>query len=290
MILVVDAGGTVIPAATLVWGPGVHAEHRGNNVWHVSGLVAATEMSGLTRTVWVTKDYTSSKSVSRTGLRTHSVSATRERSPITGVTSFKTKTRTHLHGTDHIAKTNTKTQTAHLYTKTRTSSKTATVWHSVSGIEGTALATDDLTNWLTKTQTIATGTNWNTHWYTREYTRTHYVKDCTGCTETTCTIALCGGNVAILNGAWGIGDITDCIGWYLDGGGAFEITIECDPVWYDGDGTNKWVVRGRVWQDPVGWLYHCYWTKVAAGGCPGGVYTLDTAIYSDAGCGTCVVS
>jgi len=114
-------------------------------------------------------------------------------------------------------------------------------------------------------------------------------EDCTGCTETTVTIAACGGNVAVLNGAHDIGDITDCIGWKLVPG-SYEIDVECSPTgWGFVADANTWYVRGRVWQEPIGWLYQCIWKMPNTDGCPGGNYALDAGL-SDAGCGTCVVS
>jgi len=77
MLLVVDSNGNVLSAATIVWGPGIEVTHRGNNVWRVSNIQAASEIPDIATMIY-----------SRTLERTVTRSVTRP------VTSWLTRTNT----------------------------------------------------------------------------------------------------------------------------------------------------------------------------------------------------
>ena len=58
MILVVDNAGNVLHAAVLEFGAPIRLQQRGNNVWYVSNMMAATECPIATRWATVTNDRT----------------------------------------------------------------------------------------------------------------------------------------------------------------------------------------------------------------------------------------
>ncbi len=153
MILVVNNSGAVIPAATIVWGPGVEIEHRGNNVWHVSNLKPASEYSAITHTVTATSDVTYTKTHSRTGIRTEWKTRTNTRSPIVDhpVTATRTVTKWVTEATVWVG-TRTEWHTIYDNTKTRTVTKTVSVCITRSAVDGTEEGTRTVTQWFTLTR------------------------------------------------------------------------------------------------------------------------------------------
>jgi len=144
MLIVVDSSGTILPAATIVWGPGVVATHRGNNVWRVSNLLAASEVADLATVIQsVTKERTVIRPVTRPVTSfltrtvtqqpwvTRTVTATLTQIQWNTVGSVIGGTRTHTHVIGTRTRTATHLNTS-LFTVTQTRpvtvSRTATRW------------------------------------------------------------------------------------------------------------------------------------------------------------------
>ncbi len=130
MLLIVDGDGNVLPAATIVWGPGVSVTHRGNNVWRVSNLLAASEVDDLATVIHsVTKERTVTRSVTKPV--TSFVTRTNTQQP--WVTRTATATRTQIQWvTVGSVIGGTVTQTIFIATRTRTGTQLNTQLFTVT--------------------------------------------------------------------------------------------------------------------------------------------------------------
>ncbi len=150
MLLVVDSNGTVIPAATIVWGPSVSVTHRGNNVWRVSNLLPASEVDDLATVILtVTREVTATRLVTRPV--TSFLTRTNTARPWVTLTATATRTQIQWVTVGSIIG-GTRTHTRVLATRTRTATRLFTKVFTRS-VTRPATVTATATRFLTRTNT-----------------------------------------------------------------------------------------------------------------------------------------